>query len=96
MPVYVHILPGKARTEAFPGCCFADHPKYLQTVFRSYLSLWSQSLLLTRFVKFMKTFIKPFVKPFCKLTLHKVDGLAGKWYSITYCKVQPEIIRVFT
>ena len=24
MPVYVHILPGKARTEAFPGCCFAD------------------------------------------------------------------------
>ena len=31
------------------------------------------------------------MKPFCELTLHKVDGLAGKWYSITYCKVQSGI-----
>ena len=33
------------------------------------------------------------MKPFCELTPHKVDGLTGKWYSITCCKVQSGTMR---
>ena len=52
MPVYVHILPGKARTEAFPGCCFADRPKIFSDRFQ---------IVLKPMVS------EPFVNAFCEV-----------------------------